>query len=285
MKNIFLYPLFSIGILIFYSCTGPRNLYSVSPLISPVQLKKGAATVEASYLTHSKYSVPSKSADNGFAASISHMPGKKILAAVSVDLKRDRDVFIKVPDSFQRLIRNGGFDSSIVNTKRSSASLSMVYFFRADHHRSFVPSIGASLGLHHMQLAESGQLKNNGYQRFFNDNQLSFSLQYNMLFKIGRRINLAYIGRLTIVKFLTPETDYTKEEGFNSGLNRSKKIEFYPGFFGGYADYRPFKYIPFYITGQFFNDLAVWEHVAAKFDPNRTNVKGSGLSVGLRYIF
>lgn len=277
---IFLIP------VVFCAYSGPRYLYSASPLISPIPLERGATSLDINYFSHAKKSDSTGNHDNAFVFGASHMIGKKTLIVVSADVKKEQDIFTGRHDSLLRLKYNGGFDSSNVTTKRFRTRLGIVYFFHPpDSDRWVIPSVAGSVDLHRMNLNESGEFNNNRYGRFFDMYQVSLSFQYNLLFRISKQINLTYITRMTQVKFFTPKTDYTREEGFNTGLRQDIKMELCPCFISGYADYKPFKAIPLYLCGQFFNDLVYWKHPAAAFDPGRTYVKGSGISIGAKYVF
>lgn len=276
--------LLCITAISFCACNGPRYIHSVSPLLSPVPLEKGSTSVAADYFTHNKPADSVGDHDNAFAFTVAHMLKKKVMLSATVDVKKEKDVFHFAPDSLYRVTANGGFDSSIVNTKRYTAGLGVSYFFHSpDEGTKTISGIAGSLNLHHMQLAEAGQLKNNPYHRYFNEYQVAFSLQYNILRKLGKRINIAYIARLSFVKLINPKTDFTEEEQFNTGLGQGEKIQVYPSLISGYIGYKPFKNIPLYAEGQLFNEVALWEHTMAKNEKGRPNIKGSGISIGLKY--
>ena len=115
--------------------------------------------------------------------------------------------------------------------------------------------------------------------------QVSLSLQYNVLFKVSRKINLAYAGRLTLVKFLHPQTDFSPNEKFNLELNAGGKIQLYPCLISGYASYKPFRDIPFYLESQVFNDIYLDLREPGEDDLKSSNVKGSGITIGVKYVF
>ena len=288
-KKILSSLMISVIVLIFCSCNGLRYIYSSSPLLSPVPSENGSTSVSAGYFTHNKSNENFDSLanrDKAFTFTASHMLGEKIMVAAALDLKKEESTFATITDSLVKLKYNGGFDSSFVNTKRYTAGVGIVYFLSSPGaNRLVVPSIGGSLNLHHMQLSESGQLDNNPYHRFFDLYQVSLSLQYNILFKVSSKINLAYAGRLTLVKFFNPQTDFAPSERFNLALNAEGKIQLYPCLISGYASYKPFRNIPFYLESQFFNDFYLQLHQPVGFNLESSNIKGSGIAIGIKYVF
>ncbi|MBC7936686.1 MAG: hypothetical protein H7Y86_15150 [Rhizobacter sp.] len=289
MKANLCFILCITAVILFCSCNGPRYIYSSSPLVSPVAGSKGSTSIDAAYFSHINTSNGFDSTankDNAFSFDVSNMLTKKIKFFVHGDFKREKNIFPLLTDSAAINIYNGGFDSASVATQRQSAGLGIVYFFNSrGRGKRIVPGIAGSVYLHQVKLKESGLLANNSYERFFNANQLSFSLQGHLLFKINKRINVTYITRIILVKFMTAKTDFTKEEKEITGLHRDGKSGIYPCFIGGYASYQPLRNIPLYCNFQFFNDVALWAQATAKYDPPRSNIKGSGVAIGLSYSF
>lgn len=290
MKDKMVFGFLNILIVIaFCACQGPRYIYSSSPLISPVAGEKGTTSIDAAYFSHnstSNYFDTSANKDNAFGFDISNMVTEKAKLFAHVDFKKEKNIFHLLTDPTAINIYNGGFDSSVVTTQRYAAGLGMVYFFNSQNRSErIVPSIAGSVYLHQMKLRESGILTTSRYDRFFNANQLSLSLQYNVLFKLSERISIAYIARLSFVKFLAAKTDFTQDEKDITGFHSDGKLDVYPCFISGYADYKPLRNIPLYFNFQFFNDVALWDKATAKYDPPRSSIKGSGVAIGLRYYF
>lgn len=279
-----------IPVYCLLSCTGPRNIYSVSPFVSPVRMEKGAVAIEANYFTHAKQLGPRDSfpgnRDNCLGLNFSHMLKERTLVFVSMDIKKELDQFhdsIAQPayaDFFNNW--NAGFDSSIVIGKRKTLGAG-IEFFSKDRGKT-TTSLAITVGLHQLDMNESGLLKRIPYQRFYKTNQLSLSFQQNFLFKISNSFKLAWVTRLTLMNNFKATTDYSSDEKLNAGL-RDKRIMGSVCLAGLYADYQPIKKVPIHINGQFFNDLAYWNHPAAKYELGRDYIKGTGVSVGMKYIF
>jgi hypothetical protein len=289
MKDKAVFVFLIVFVIALCACNGPRYIYSSSPLISPVAQNKGSVSIDAAYFSHSNTSNgfdTTANKDNAFGIDISNMLTEKIKLFAHVDFKKEKNIFHLLTDPTAINIYNGGFDSAAVTTQRQAAGIGMVYFFNAQNRSErIVPSIAGSVYLHHMKLKESGILSNNSYDRFFTANQLSLSLQYNLLFRLSERINIAYIARLSLVKFIAAKTNFTQGEKDIAGFHSDGKLDVYPCFIGGYADYRPLRNVPLYFNFQFFNDVALWNKASAKYDPPRSNIKGSGVAIGLSYYF
>ena len=283
-------PAFLIVLIqLFYSCSGPRNIYSASPFISPVPMKKNSIAVEGGYFTHSRQTNVSATApgnhDNGVALSVSEMLKEHMLLFVFTDLKNERNQFhdsIALADDPGSNAYNAGFDSSVLSAKRFTWGAGMELF--AHNQGKITTSLGLSLAFHRLKQQESGLLHQALYQRFYNLDQLSFSAQGNLLFNLSDRFKLALVSRVTLVNSLRANTDYSKEEEDNAGL-RDGRMNIYLAIPGIYLDYRLCQKIPIFINGQFFNDLAFWNHASAKYEKGRTYLKGTGVSAGLKYIF
>jgi len=258
------------------SCTGPRNIYSASPFISPVRMEKGATAAEINYFSHTTSTQKADSVvrkDNCFGLNISHMLKEKMLVFVFGDSKKDRNI-----DS----IDNAGFDSSFITSNRHTIGAGIEFFSKEG--KGITSSFAVSLGLHRFDMNESGLLMQAPYQRFYKLNQLSLSLQQNFLFKPGKHFKLAWINRLTILNSFKALTDYSSEEKFNTGL-QDRRTNVFLGLIGFYVDYHPIKNIPLYINAHLFNDLILWKDVLAKPELGRVYIKGTGVSTGMKYIF
>jgi hypothetical protein len=285
IKNTCLVSSLLIPAFYLSSCMGPRNIYSVSPFVSPVALKKGATAIEANYFTHSRETNARDSTgfhDNCFGLILSHMLKEKVLVYAFMDAKKEKAHYSNSIDSLSNLYYNSGFDSSVVSGKRNTWGAGMEYFFTS--HGKTIKSIAGSFAYQQMAMNDAGLLLQGPYHRFYKTDQLSFSLQGNLLFKINKSFNLAIVSRLTVLHSFIADTDYSSEEKQKTSLEDGKtQVFFWPA--GLYADCRPFKKIPLYIDGQFFNDCAYWNRPMAKYEANRVFIKGTGVSVGLKYTF
>ena len=278
-----------IPVYCLFSCSGPRNIYSASPFVSPVRMEKGATTIEGNYFTHTRQpnvrdSVPGNR-DNGFGLNLSHMLKERTLVFVYADVKKERGQFhdstnILNDPSFNAY--NAGFDSSVVIGKRHSLGAG-IQIFSKDHGK-VTTSLASSVGFHQIDMNESGLLAQTPYHRFYKLNQLSLSLQGNFLFSVNNSLKLGWVSRLTIVNNFKANTDYSPGEKLSAGL-RDERMDVFLCITGLYAQYKPLKKIPVYINGQFFNDLAFWNHSLAKYEPGRIFIKGTGISVGMNYVF
>jgi hypothetical protein len=271
------------------SCNGPRNIYSASPFVSPVPLTKGATAIEAYYFTHTRErNVPDSlpgNHDNCIGFNISHMLKEGTLLFATTDLKKERNQY---DDSIQLISDpsynryDAGFDSSVVFAKRKTFSAGIEFFSK--EHGKTIKSTAILVGLHQFKMNESGLLRGAAYQRFYEINQLSISLQQNFLFNISSSFKLAWITRLTILNNFEANTDYSPEEKLNAGL-RDKKVNAFFCLTGLYADYQPIKNIPININGQFFNDGWIGKHPMAKYELGEVHIKGTGVSAGIKYVF
>ena len=278
-----------LSICIFCSCAGPRNIHSTSPFVSPVSLEKGSTAIEASYFTHGgQTNVPdsvSDNHDNALAFSIEHMVSPKTLVFGSMDVKEESNHFrdsIALAGDPSYNAYDGGFDSSIVFGKRYTASVGVEFF--SEQTTNISKSLAITMGYHQVNMNESGLLMRNPYKRFYKLNQVSLSVQGNLLFKVTKRLDVAWIMRITVLNSFKAHTDYSTQEKFNSGLRDNRVY----GFFcptGFYIHLKPFKNIPFYLNSQFFNDVAFWNRSSAKYEPGRTFIKGTGVSTGMQYVF
>jgi hypothetical protein len=270
----------------FFSCTGPRNIYSSSPFISPVQMEKGTTAIEVNYFSHSRNQNSDdsfqKNQDNSFDLIFYHMLKERTVLFAFADVKNEHDLFHDNIALANDPGFNAGFDSSNVFGKRHTVGAGMEFFFK-DHGKT-TTSFAASVGLHRFSLNESGLFGNAPYDRFFRLNQLSLSLQQNLLFKISNNLKIACVTRLTILNNFKATTNYSSEEKNTTGL-RDQRVNIFICLPGLYADYKPFKKNPVYVNGQFFNDLSLWDHTFAKYELGRVYIKGTGASTGLRYIF
>ncbi len=289
--KIYLPALLIIPICCLLSCTGPRNIYSSSPYVSPVPMEKGATAIEAIYFSHANQ--PSKTEnlrghDNCFGLNVSHMLKERTLVLAFADVKKERNQFhdsIATANDPYFYQYNANFDSSVVFGKRYAVGAGVEFFSKG--YKKISSSHAALLGLHHYNMNESGLLGRIPYQRFYKVNQLSFSLQQNFLLKVSSNFNLAWIARLTIFKNFRADTDYSFEEKRNASL-LDKRVYGSFSHIGFYADYQPLKKIPIYITGQFFNDWSMYKDRDPEIHPNEVkpfHVKGTGVSTGLKYIF
>lgn len=264
-------------VIVLSACNGPRNIYSASPLIAPMPMQKGSTGIDLTNFTHirkSAYADTVVARDYGFGLSLSHMISNKTMLLGFTDLKKERN-------------RNLGgwgnpFDSSEIYCSRYAVGLGIGFF--SNTATLLTPSLILSTGLHHMNLTESGEHQEIPYHRFYKMYQLSFSAQGNLLFKINKKLNLAYSLRLTAVKFFNAKSDFSSEEKYNTGLHRDGKVQLYRGLLGIYTAYHPFKNVPVFITGQVFTDFTVWDKMMAKWEPGRTYMKGTGAGIGLRYV-
>jgi hypothetical protein len=245
--------------------------------------------IEACYFTHggqpnAKDSV-SGNHDNALGFSLSHMLSPKTLVFGSVDLKKERNYFhdsVALAGDPSYNAYNAGFDSSVVFGKRYTASVGVEFFTKET--RNISRSLAITMGYHQVNINESGLLMQNPYKRFYKLNQVSLSFQGNLLFKVTKRLDVAWILRVTVLNSFKANTDYSAQEKFNSGL-RDKSVY---GFFcptGLYIHLQPFRNVPFYINGQFFNDVAFWNRSFTKYEPGRTFIKGTGVSTEIQYVF
>jgi len=217
--------------------------------------------------------------------SFDHMVSPKILVFGSMDLKKESNHFhdstaLAGDPSYNAY--DAGFDSSIVFGKRYTASVGVEFFSEQTTNTS--KSLAVTMGYHQVNMNESGLLMRNPYKRFFKLNQVSLSLQGSLLFKVTKCLDIAWIIRVTVLNSFKAHTDYSTQEKFNSGL-RDRKLY---GFFcptGLYLRLKPFSKIPFYVNGQFFNDVAFWNRSSAKYEPGRTFIKGTGVAAGIQYVF
>ena len=277
-------------IYLLSSCTGPRNLYSSSPFVSPVAMTKGTTAAEATYFTHTRQPNVTvdleKNHDNCFSLGISHMLTEKMLMFANWETYKEGNQFgdsIPVAGDLSFNAYNAGFDSSILSVSRYSLHAG-VEFFPGDQEKTTTSSFALLAGWHHLNMNESGLLHRTPYRRFYDMNQASLSLQYNLLFNITNSMRLAWVIRLTVLKNFVASTDYSSDEKVNAGLHDNNVNAFLCGT-GLYADCKPFGNIPVYLTGQFFNDLAGWKHSFAKWEPGRVYSKGTGVAMGLKYLF
>lgn len=256
-------------------------------------MEKGATAIEANYFTHDRRLGPRDSfpgnRDNCFGLNFSHMLKERTFVFISMDIKKERDQFhdsTALNDPFYNASHlyntwDAGFDSSIVSGKRYSVGAGIEFF--SDANEKIVRSFAVSAGLHQLKMNESGLLLQSPYHRFYNMDQISLSLQQNFLFKISNSFRLAWVTRLTILNNFKATTDYSSDEKLNAGL-RDKRLNAFFGLTGLYADYQPLKNIPLHINGQFFNEGWVGKHPMAKYELGEVHVKGTGLSIGMKYV-
>jgi hypothetical protein len=254
-----------------------------------VLLGKGSTAIEAYYFTHGgQTNVPDSITGNHDIAlgfSFAHMLAPKTLVFGSIDLKKESNHFhdsiaLAGDPSFNAY--DAGFDSSIVLGNRYTASAGVEFFSKQT--RNISKSVAITMGYHQLNLSESGLLMRNPYERFCKLNQVSLSLQGNLSFKLSKRFEVAWIVRITILNSFKAHTDYSTQEKFNAGLRDNKVY----GFFcptGLYLHLKPFRNVPFYVNGQFFNDVAFWSRSSAKYEPGRTFIKGTGVATGVQYVF
>ena len=275
----------------FFSCTGPRNIYSASPFVSPVRMDKGNIALEANYFTHTRQTnrdtIPGIH-DNCIGLNISHMLTERSLVFGFIDIKKEQDMFrdsIAQPGDSYFYQYNAGFDSSVIFVKRHTIGAG-VQFFSKDYNGSSI-SLAISLGWHHFSMNESGLLQRVPYHRFYKVNQLSLSLQQNFLIKISRNFKLGWVPRLTVLNNFKAHTDYSFEEKVNASLLDNRIYALF-SMIGFYADYRPSRKIPLHIVGQFFNEWSLYGDKDNSDMVSKTNpfhVKGTGAAAGVRYIF
>jgi hypothetical protein len=271
------------------SCTGPRNIYSSSPLIAPFPVPKHNTSIEANYFTHTRQpnvgDSVAETRDNCFNVTVSRALWPKILLFTYADISKEHYRFrdsISVLNNPDFYSYDAGFDSSVVLAKRFVVSGGLEFF--SDNRGKNSRSFAVAVALRRLNMNESGLLMRAPYIRFYRLNQVSLSLQQGFLFRPWTNFRIAWIVRLTALKNFQAKTDYTDEEKFRAGM-RDKTLNLLAGFTGVYADYRPLKKIPLFITGQFFNDLSFWNHSFAKYEPGRIYIKGTGASTGLKYFF
>ncbi|HLP39464.1 hypothetical protein [Lacibacter sp.] len=276
-----------IPVCFLFSCTGPRNIYSASPLVSPVPMQKGSTAIEANYFSHTrqenvKDSVPGNS-DNCFGLTLSYMLKERTLVFVYADVKKERNQFALKPRpviDFDYNAYNAGFDSSIVFGRRYTMGTGVEFF--SDVYKPIIGSLAIVANFHQFNMKEAGILLQAPYQRYYRLNQLTFSLQGNLLLKAGDRFNLAVMGRITILNSFKASTDYSHNEKKNAGL-LDQRVKAFLSLPNLNAEYKPFKRFPLFITGQFFNEFTAWRFVS--YEPGRIYLKGTGASVGMKYIF
>jgi hypothetical protein len=256
-------------------------------------MEKKAVAIEANYFSHTRLantpdSIPGNQ-DNCFALNFSYMLKERALVFAGTDVKKEQNQFhdsIAMVNDPYFYTYNAGFDSSIVFGKRHTINAGIEFFSQG--HKATTTSLAISLGWHHFNMNESGLLQRTPYQRFYKVNQLSLSLQQNLLFSVSSNFKLAWVTRLTILNNFKANTDYSFEEKINASL-LDKRIYGLFSHIGFYADYRPLKKVPFYITGQFFDDWSVSDDKdnenTGPHSIKTFHVKGTGGSAGIRYIF
>lgn len=252
-------------------------------------MEKKAVAIEANYFAHTRQrNVPDSfpgNHDNCFGLTFFHMLKERTLIYLYADVKKERNQFhdsIPRADDPSFNFYNAGFDSSIVFGKRSTLGAG-IEFFSIDRGKA-TTSLSVSVGLHQFNMNESGLLQRAPYHRFYNVNQLSLSFQQNFLFKVSRNFKLAWVTRLTILNSFKANTNYSFDEKLNAGL-RDERVNVFFGWTGLYADYRPFKKVPIYINGQFFNDLSYSNYPGAKYTVGSVYINGTGVATGVKYIF
>lgn len=268
----------------FIACTGPRNIYSSSPFVSPFPMEESNTAIEANYFSHTiqtnKVDSSFSDRDNCFGLNVSHMLKERTLLFGFVDVKKERNLFANSYNlDTTSYSYNAGFDSSFVIGKRYTAGAGIQFF--SDYKNT---STNLSFGFHHFDMNESGLLRRAPYQRFYKINQLSLSLQQNFQFKSKDRFKLAWIMRLTVLKTFKSNTNYLASEKFKAGL-QDKRVNAFLGHIGLYADYQLIKKKPLYLNGQLFNDLNMWKKAFARDELGRTYIKGTGVAFGIKYIF
>jgi hypothetical protein len=271
------------------SCSGPRNIFSSSPFVSPVRMNKGAIAVETNYFSHSRNPHTgdslTTSRDNGFGLTVYQMLKDRILLFVNADVMKEKNEFrdsTGLPNDPSFAAYDAGFDSSIVLGKRYSMRTG-VEFFSNDRGKGS-RSLAVSFAFHRMNMKEAGLLNQSAYHRFYKLNQISLSLQHNFLFISGKNFKLAWSSRLTLVNSFKGKTDYSSDEKLKTGL-RDNRLNVLLCLTGIYAQLKPFNKWPVYLNGQVFNDMALWNRALAKYELGRTYVRGTGVSVGMKYIF
>ena len=283
MKSyLFLFALLS---LIFLSaCTGTRNLYSSSLLLSPVPLKKGDATIEGNYFTHSKYAGNDSSQlnhDNCFGLDLFYMLKQRTALIAFADVKNEKDRYHDTISQISNPSFNAGFDSSEVLGKRYVVGGGMVFFSKNQNKTS--RSIAISAAFNHFSINESGSLNRSSYRRFFELNQVSVSLQHNLLFTINESWKISWTARLILLNNLKARTDFSTSEKQVAGLrDKSLDVIFSPA--AAYLEVKPVKGFPAFVTGQFFNDLNFPKQTLAKYQPGRIYIKGTGIAVGVKCL-
>ena len=249
-------------------------------------MEKGAPAIEVNYFSHARSQNSDdsfqKNRDNSFGLVFSYMLKERTGVFAFADIKNEHDQYHGNAALANDPGFNAGFDSSDVFGKRYTVGVGGEFFCK-DHGKT-TTSFAGSLGLHHVSLHESGFLGNALYTRFFKLNQLSVSFQQNLLFKLNNNLKIALITRLTILNNFKAATNYSSQEEHVTGL-QDQRVNVFVCLPGLYADYKPLKKMPFYINGQFFNDLSLWDHTFAKYELGRVYIKGTGASTGLRYIF
>jgi len=249
-------------------------------------MEKGASAIEVNYFSHSRSQNSNdsfqKNRDNSLGLVFFYMLKERTGVFAFADIMNEHDQYHANAALANDPGFNAGFDSSDVFGKRYTVGVGGEFFCK-DHGKT-TTSFAGSLGLHHVSLHESGFLGNVPYTRFFKLNQLSFSFQQNLLFKLSDNLKIALVTRVTILNSFKAAANYSQEEKQTTGL-RDQRVNIFVCLPGLYADYKPLKKMPFYINGQFFNDLSLWDHTFAKYESGRVYVKGTGASTGLRYIF
>ena len=274
----------SSSLYCLYSCTGTRNLYSSSPFISPVPLDKGASEIEGNYFTHTRNQNNDSGQlhrDNSFGLGIFYMIKTKTALTAFGDIKNERDryhdsIALRNDPTF-----NGGFDSSNVVGKRYTLGAGIEFFPGGEG--KTIKSFAILIDMHLVSINESGSSGNRGYDRFFKMDQLSLSLQQNFLFTVKDNWKIGWITRLTLLNNFKAFTNYSSPEKLTTGLRGERvNIIFCPT--GLYTEYKPSKTLPISLNGQFFNDLSLIKHPLAKYELGRVYIKGTGLSVGVKYL-
>jgi hypothetical protein len=249
-------------------------------------MEKGASAIEVNYFSHapSQNSNDSfqKNRDNSFGLVVSYMLKPRNDFFVFADIKNEYDQYHGNAALANDPGFNAGFDSSDVFGKRYTVGVGGEFFSKS--HGKATTSFAGSLGLHHSSLRESGLLGNAPYARFFKLDQLSVSFQQNLLFKLSTNLKIALIARLIILNNFKAATNYSSQEEHVTGL-QDQRVNIFVCLPGLYADYKPLRKLPFYVNGQFFNDLSLWDHAFAKYELGRVYIKGTGASMGFRYIF
>jgi len=249
-------------------------------------MENGAAAIEVNYFSHGRSQNSNdsfqKNRDNSFGVVFSHMLKERSAVFAFADMKNEHDQYHGNAALANDPGFNAGFDSSDVFGKKYTVGIGGEIFGK--EHGKTTTSFAGSLELHRSSLSESGFLGNAPYTRFFKLNQLSVSLQQNLLFKLSNNLKIALVTRLTVLNNFKASANYSSEEKQITGL-QDQRVNIFVCLPGLYADYKPLKKIPFHINGQFFNDLSLWDHAFAKYELGRVYIKGTGASAGLRYIF
>jgi hypothetical protein len=272
-------------LFLFSSCYGPRNIFSSGPYISPVKLEKQESAIEVFHSTNTKKSDKNDTTkgnkNNGYTLSFIHRFNANNQFNYYVGIENEK---LSLYDTTHFIYSNTGFDYSSISTKRFTTGIGFSQFIDKSYRYFLIAtSISGMIGYQHSQIFDIGQIKQNAYIRNFDINNLFFIIQSSALIDVCKSFKIGIMNRFTFSHYFNMKTNYTSNELDSTGLNKENKTQLYASLIGLHLEFKPFKKMPVSIIGQWYNDWSFWNHFMVGYELNRTYIRGSGASIGLKY--